>query len=79
MLWAFTIAAAAGLLLGFRFRIAAIIASSAAIVALAVPAGLHAGRSLVTVVLTTGALLLVHQCAYLAGLLLRHAWLRRRP
>lgn len=79
MLWAFMIAAAAGLLLGFRFRVPAVIASSAGIAAVAVPLGLQAGLSLVMVALTAGALLLMHQCSYLVGLLVRHVWSRRRP
>jgi hypothetical protein len=78
LLWPFIIAAAAGLVLGFWFRAPAIIASSAGIVALAVPLGLQAGSSPGMLVLMVAALLLVHQCAYLVGLLLRQAWVARR-
>ena len=78
MTLAFMVATVTGLLLGFLFRIPALIASSSVGGLVIVCAGLMAGHPALSIGLATGALLCTHHGAYVVGLLFHHCWSRHR-
>ena len=77
MLWAFGVAAVAGIVFGLFLRWPAVLAVSAMIAGSCVAFMPLAQWSLLPAVALTFGLLAVFQWAYLAGLLLSRAWVRR--
>ena len=76
MTWGYIVAAVTGFLLGFMFRIPALIVSSTLIGLCALAAGLIGGRPALAIGFTAAGLLCAHQGAYIAGLLFQHFWSR---
>jgi hypothetical protein len=77
MLWLLVGAAGLGVLLGLRFRVAAVAAASFVLVLLSVTVGqLLAGWSFWTVLSAAFGGPFALQCGYVAGLLLFYAWSR---
>ena len=80
LLWALGAAALTGLLLGFFFRVPALVAASAILATIACVTSIWAGSSAISATLLTVTHLLVLQGSYLAGLIIS-AWaseLRKR-
>ena len=78
MLWATMIAAGAGLLLGLRFRMYAVVAASVALTALSCLAATFMQQSLLTTLASTYILLAALQGGYLTGVAATCAWSRVR-
>ena len=70
MLEAYAACAGLGLLLSLRYRLPAVIAVSAILLAAGAPIGQFAGLPLWIAFLAAGGAVIVLQCGYLAGLLL---------
>jgi hypothetical protein len=77
MLWAFGLAAVAGIVFGFFLRWPAVLAVSAMIAGSCVALMPITQWSLLRAAALTFGLLAVFQWGYLAGLLLSRAWVRR--
>ena len=78
MLWATMAAAGAGLLLGLRFRISAMVAASVALVALSCLAATFMQRPQLTTLASIYILLAALQGGYLTGVAATCAWSRVR-
>jgi len=76
VLWATITAAGAGLLLGLRFRVHAMVAASVALMALSFVAAAFMQQPLLTTLASTYILLAALQGGYLAGVATTCAWSR---
>jgi hypothetical protein len=76
--WSLVAAAVAGILLGLRFRVPALLAATALLVVFTAVASGLAGLSVRPLLVAVGLSVLTLQAAYLAGLLLSTLWRRTR-
>lgn len=78
MTWAFIVATVTGLILGFLFRVPALIASSMLGGLFVVATGLMAELPSLTIGLAAAALVCAHHAGYVGGLLFHYFWFRDR-